>query len=63
VATRTPPHRRHTDDVETTLIVGNFTYAATGWRTIGDALLANTAAKAREHRRLVKEVLAENNDD
>ncbi|TCN35497.1 hypothetical protein EV644_11559 [Kribbella orskensis] len=39
----------HTDDVETTLIVGDFTYAATGWRTIGDALLANTAAaKARE---------------
>ena len=42
----------HTDYVETTLIVGNFSYAATGWRTIGDALLANTAAaKAREHRR------------
>ncbi|MEI8413150.1 MULTISPECIES: replication initiator [unclassified Kribbella] len=54
----------HTDDVETTLIVGSFTYAATGWRTIGDALLANTAAaKAREHRRLVKELLAESNND
>jgi hypothetical protein len=54
----------HTDDVETTLIVGNFTYAGTGWKTIGDALLANTAAaKAREHRRLVKELLAEINDD
>jgi hypothetical protein len=53
----------HTDDVETTLIVGNFTYAGTGWKTIGDALLANTAAaKAREHRRLVKELLAEDND-
>jgi hypothetical protein len=53
----------HTDDTETTLIVGNFTYAGTGWKTIGDALLANTAAaKAREHRRLVKELLAENNN-
>lgn len=54
----------HTDDVETTLIVGNFTYAGTGWKTIGDAFLAKTAAaKAREHRRLVKELLAENNND
>jgi hypothetical protein len=54
----------HTDDVETTLIVGNFTYAGTGWKTIGDALLANTAAaKAREHRRLVKELLAEDNNN
>ncbi|GAA1639137.1 hypothetical protein GCM10009744_30740 [Kribbella alba] len=47
-----------TGDTETTLIVGNFTYANTGWRTIGDALLANTAAaKARENRRLVKDEL------
>ncbi|ADB31174.1 hypothetical protein Kfla_2092 [Kribbella flavida DSM 17836] len=54
----------HTDDTETTLIVGNFTYANTGWRTIGDALLANTAAaKAREHRRLVKELIAESTED
>ncbi|MEN3267157.1 MAG: hypothetical protein V7646_4051 [Pseudonocardia sp.] len=46
----------HTADTETTLIVGSFTYANTGWRTIGDALLANTAAaKAREHRRIAKE--------
>ncbi|GAA1559782.1 replication initiator protein RepSA [Kribbella sancticallisti] len=48
----------HTADTETTLIVGNFTYANTGWRTIGDALLANTAAaKAREHRRIAKDQL------
>ncbi|TDW91273.1 replication initiator [Kribbella sp. VKM Ac-2566] len=53
----------HTDDTETTLIVGNFTYAGTGWKTTGDALLANTAAaKAREHRRLIKELFAEDND-
>jgi len=55
---RRDQHRtaEHTGDVETTLIVGNFTYADTGWRTIGDALLANTAAaKAREHRRTARE--------
>jgi hypothetical protein len=46
----------HTGDTETTLIVGNFTYANTGWRTIGDALLANTAAaKAREHQRTARD--------
>jgi hypothetical protein len=54
----------HTGDTETTLVVGNFTYANTGWRTIGDALLANTAAaKAREHRRLIKELIAESNEN
>jgi len=47
----------HTDDDdETTLVVGALTYAGTGWRTSGDALLANTAAaKAREHRRIARE--------
>ncbi len=56
-----PPNTPH--DTETTLIVGNFTYANTGWRTIGDALLANTAAaKAREHRQLIKDLIAESND-
>ncbi|MFG1814460.1 hypothetical protein ACGFIF_11890 [Kribbella sp. NPDC049174] len=44
--------------------MGNFTYANTGWRTIGDALLANTAAaKARKHRRLIKDLIAETNED
>ena len=39
------------------------TFAGTGWHTTGDAVLAATAAaKAREHRRLVKELLAESND-
>ncbi|MEV8376730.1 replication initiator [Kribbella sp. NPDC056861] len=53
----------HTGATETTLIVGNFTYADTGWRTMGDALLANTsAAKAREHQRLVKDLIAESNN-
>ncbi|MGH3675834.1 MAG: replication initiator, partial [Mycobacterium sp.] len=47
----------HAED-ETTLIVGALTYACTGWRTTGDALLANTAAaQAREHRRIAREEL------
>ncbi len=64
LATRPARSRPHPDmsahhDLETTLIVGNFTYAGTGWKTIGDALLANTAAaKAREHRQVVKDQLA-----
>jgi len=47
----------HTED-DTTLIVGALSYAGTGWRTTGDALLANTAAaKARENRRTAREEL------
>ena len=57
--TRTHPHRRHTDD-ETTLIVGTFTYAGTGWKTSGDALLANTAAdQARKRRQAGRDELAD----
>ena len=49
----------HTDD-ETTLIVGTFTYAGTGWKTSGDALLANTAAdQARKRREAGREELAD----
>jgi len=36
---------------ETTLIVGTLTYAGTGWKTTGDALLANTAADQARRRR------------
>jgi hypothetical protein len=40
------------------LIVGALSYAGAGWRTIGDGLLANTAAaKARESRRIAREEL------
>jgi hypothetical protein len=43
---------------ETTLIVGALSFAGVGWRTTGDALLANTAAaQAREHRRTAREEL------
>ncbi|WP_372433916.1 replication initiator [Micromonospora coerulea] len=47
-----------TDD-DTTLIVGLLTYAGSGWRTTGDALLANTAAAmARERHQVGREELA-----
>ena len=49
----------HTDD-ETILIVGTFTYAGTGWKTTGDALLANTAAdQARKRRQAGRDQLAD----
>jgi Replication initiator protein, pSAM2 len=47
----------HTDD-ETTLIVGTLSYAGTGWKTTGDALLANTAAdQARKRHEAGREEL------
>ena len=43
---------------ETILIVGNLTYAGTGWKTTGDALLASTAAdQARKRREVGREEL------
>jgi hypothetical protein len=49
----------HTDDGQTVLIVGRFSYAATGWKTTGDALLANTAAdQARKRRQAGRDQLA-----
>jgi hypothetical protein len=49
-----------TTDGDTTLIVGTLTYAGSGWKTLGDAMLANTsAAMAREHARVAREELAE----
>jgi hypothetical protein len=59
-----PEHRPiravdHADD-ETVLIIGTFTYAGTGWRTSGDALLANTAAdQARNRRQAGRDELAD----
>lgn len=44
---------------ETTLIIGLLTYTGSGWRTTGDALLANTAAAmARERREVAREEFA-----
>jgi hypothetical protein len=52
----------HTDE-ETILIVGTFTYAGTGWKTTGDALLANTAAdQARKRRQAGRDQLADEYD-
>jgi hypothetical protein len=50
----------HTDDEETILVVGTFSYAGTGWHTTGDALLANTAAdQARKRRQAGRDQLAD----
>ncbi|PWU53381.1 plasmid replication initiator protein, partial [Micromonospora globispora] len=44
---------------DTILIVGTLTFAGAGWHTLGDALLANTAAAlARERRTAGREELA-----
>jgi Replication initiator protein, pSAM2 len=49
-------NRRHE---ETTLIVGGLRYVGTGWKTTGDAFLANTAADlARRRREAGREDLA-----
>jgi hypothetical protein len=49
----------HADD-QTVLVVGTFTYAGTGWKTTGDALLANTAAdQARKRRQAGRDQLAD----
>src|SRR6266496_1666757 len=49
----------HSDD-ETVLIVGTFGFAGTGWKTSGDALLANTAAdQARKRRQAGRDELAD----
>ena len=40
----------HADD-EDGFVIGTFSYAGTGWRTTGDALLANTAANQARKRR------------
>jgi hypothetical protein len=49
----------HADD-ETVLIVGTFTFTGTGWKTSGDALLANTAAdQARKRRQAGHDELAD----
>ena len=45
---------------ETILVVGTFSYAGTGWRITGDALLANTAAdQARKRRQAGHDELAD----
>ncbi|MEU5884424.1 replication initiator [Spirillospora sp. NPDC047279] len=48
----------HQHDEETTLIIGDLTYAGRGWLNQGDALLANTAAaQARDRQQAGREEL------
>jgi hypothetical protein len=50
--------RDHSED--TTLVVGSWSYAGTGWRTTADAVLAaGAAARARERRRTAREELSD----
>lgn len=55
----------HTGE-ETTLIIGELHYAGRGWKTTGDALLANTAADQARRRHqtgreeLIHEYVAQN---
>jgi hypothetical protein len=45
-------------DQDTTLIVNWLAYSGAGWRTVGDALLANTAAAlARERQQAARDAL------
>ena len=51
-----PADRQSEVDSETTLVLNRLSYAGTGWRTLGDALLANTAAdQARRRRQAARE--------
>ena len=46
-----PFQRQDAVDTETDVIVVHLSYAGTGWRTFGDAMLANTAADQARKRR------------
>ena len=47
-------------DTETTLVITRLSYAGIGWHTLGDALLASTAAdQARKRREIGREELAD----
>jgi hypothetical protein len=49
----------HLDDEQRLIVLGALSFAGTGWRTLGDALLANTsAALARARRETGREELA-----
>jgi hypothetical protein len=49
---------------ETTLVVGSWTYAGSGWRTTADASLATTAAaRARERRRAARDDVTDTRGD
>jgi hypothetical protein len=53
--------QHHQHDEETTVVLAWLTYTGAGWKTTGDALLANTAAaKAREQHQAAKDALTSN---
>lgn len=53
-------HAVDVDDDETTLVIGNLSYAGSGWQTLGDAMLANTAAAlARDRERIGRQEAAD----
>jgi len=55
-----PIHRQEPVDDETTIVITRLSYAGIGWHTLGDALLANTAAdQARKRRQVGREELAD----
>ena len=55
----TPFERQNEAGTESAAIVVRLSYAGTGWRTFGDALLANTAAdQARKRREAGRDQLA-----
>jgi hypothetical protein len=54
-----PVQRQDELDTETTLVITRLSYAGIGWHTLGDALLANTAAdQARKRRETAREELS-----
>ena len=56
----TPFHCQDDIDTETTIIIVSLSYTGTGWHTLGDALLANTAAdQARKWREAARDALAD----
>ncbi len=53
-------HDDQVDNDDTVLVIGQLTYTGTGWHTLGDALLANTAAAAaREYAITAREELTQ----
>jgi hypothetical protein len=51
---------QHVTDQDSTLVINWLAYTGAGWKTAGDALLANTAAAlARERQQAARDALAQ----
>ena len=56
----TPLDRQDEVDTESAIVIVRLSYAGTGWRTFGDALLANTAAdQARKRREAGRDAISD----